>query len=179
MTDQPLIIRKASPADAEFIVLLARMTLTETFGHLFRDKQDLLNYYDNTFSVQKIRYSISKENNIYWLAFWDELPVGYAKLKKQSAPPQLSITQTSQLQKIYILHDFINKKIGKVLLNEMLIETKKAGSSSLWLSVLKSNENAVNFYMKNGFTQVGKHQFQIGKEDFDFDIMVRNNFLAF
>jgi diamine N-acetyltransferase len=44
---------------------------------------------------------------------------------------------------------------------------------------LKSNENAVNFYMKNGFTQVGKHQFQIGKEDFDFDIMVRNNFLAF
>lgn len=77
-----LIIRKAKLEDAEFIALLARTTFTETFGHYFRNNQDLLDYYDKTFSVSKIRESIGKENNVFWISFYNELPVGYAKLKK-------------------------------------------------------------------------------------------------
>ena len=76
--------RLAEKKDAEYIALLARITFTETFGHFFRDRQDLLNYYDSTFSVEKIERSISKSNNIYWISFIDRLPVGYAKLKLNS-----------------------------------------------------------------------------------------------
>ena len=47
-------IRLAKKEDAQFIALLGRITFTETFGHFFRDKQDLLNYYNSTFSVEKI-----------------------------------------------------------------------------------------------------------------------------
>ena len=76
-----ILIRKASIEDAEYIALLARVTFTETFAVHFRDRQDLINYYDTTFSVSKIRSSIAKTNNVFWIAFCDDLPVGYAKLK--------------------------------------------------------------------------------------------------
>eukprot|EP01032_Pedospumella_encystans_P018187 gene18187-20711_t len=71
-----VVVRKATFVDAEYIALLARFTFTETFGSLFRDPQDLLAYYDKTFSVSKLRESISKENNVFWIAIFDELPVG-------------------------------------------------------------------------------------------------------
>jgi hypothetical protein len=67
-------IRIANKNDAEFIALLGRVTFTETFGHLFKDKQDLLNYFNATFSVDKIENSIAKRNNVYWIAFGRCLP---------------------------------------------------------------------------------------------------------
>ena len=73
-------IRLAKEKDAQFIALLGRVTFTETFGHLFRDQQDLIDYYNYTFSVQKIEDGIKKQNNIFWIAFVNQLPVGYAKL---------------------------------------------------------------------------------------------------
>ena len=72
----PVEIRLAKKEDAPFIALLGRVTFTETFGHFFRDPKDLRDYYDRTFSVQKIEDGIRKPNNIFWIAFVNLLPVG-------------------------------------------------------------------------------------------------------
>ena len=69
-------IRLAKKEDAQFIALLGRTTFTETFGHLFRDQKDLIDYYNLTFSVQKIEDGMKKQNNIFWIAFVNRLPVG-------------------------------------------------------------------------------------------------------
>ena len=61
-------IRLAKKEDAQFIALLGRITFTETFGHFFRDQKDLIDYYNLTFSVQKIEDGIKKPNNIFWIA---------------------------------------------------------------------------------------------------------------
>ena len=163
--------RLAEKKDAEYIALLARITFTETFGHFFRDRQDLLNYYDSTFSVEKIERSISKSNNIYWISFIDRLPVGYAKLKLNSKSEFIESENICQLQKIYVLKDFLSMKIGLELQNLLLEKAKELGFEKIWLSVLNSNERALNFYKKNGFEKIGNHDFQIGKENFDFMAM--------
>ncbi len=168
---EQLVIRKAKIEDAEFIALLARITFTETFGHYFRNNQDLLDYYDKTFSVLKIRASLEKENNVFWISFFDELPVGYAKLKKFSRSDFTNSDKVSQLQKIYILKDFLSKKIGHKMQAEMFEETIKIGNKHIWLSVLESNERAISFYNKNGFTEIGRHSFEIGQEHFNFIAM--------
>ncbi len=168
---EQLVIRKAKLEDAEFIALLARITFTETFGHYFRDHQDLLDYYDKTFSVSKIRDSLEKENNVFWITFFDELPVGYAKLKLFSKSDFINSDKVSQLQKIYVLKDFLSKKIGHKTQTEMFEETIKIGNKFIWLSVLESNERAISFYNKNGFTEIGKHSFEIGQENFSFIAM--------
>ncbi|NKI33103.1 GNAT family N-acetyltransferase [Croceivirga thetidis] len=164
-------IRTARIEDAEYIALLGRVTFTETFGHLFTDPNDLSNYLNQTFGVQKIRNSLTKENNVFWLAFVEELPVGYAKLKLNSPSEFISEQPICQLQKIYVLKDFLSRKIGKVLQDELLNHSKNLGFKRIWLSVLKSNKRAIGFYQKNGFELIGDHSFTIGKEKFDFQAM--------
>lgn len=164
-------IRLAKKEDAQCIALLGRITFTETFGLLFRDKQDLLNYYNSTFSVEKIENGIAKPNNVFWIAFANRLPVGYAKLKLNSKSEFVESKNICQLQKIYVLKDFLSLKIGFKLQNILLKKAKELEFNKIWLSVLNSNERAINFYKKNGFEKIGNHDFQIGKENFEFIAM--------
>lgn len=164
-------IRIANKDDAGLIALLGRITFTETFGHFFNEEQDLLDYYESTFSVDKIENSFSKPNNIYWITFVDRLAVGYAKLKLNSKSDFISESNVCQLQKIYVLKNFLSMKIGFELQNLPIKKAKEKGFSEIWLSVLNSNERAVNFYKKNGFKKIGNHDFQIGRENFDFIAM--------
>ena len=166
-------IRLAKKEDAPFIALLGRTTFTETFGHFFRDQQDLIDYYNVTFSVQKIEAGIEKPNNVFWIAFVNRLPVGYAKLKLHSNSEFVESKDVCQLQKIYVLKDFLSMKIGFRLQDLLLKKAKELNFNNVWLSVLHSNERAINFYRKGGFEKIGNHDFQIGKENFEFVAMGR------
>jgi len=168
-----LNIRKATTSDAPLIALLGRISFNETFGHLFLDNNDLLAYHEKTFSVSKIASSLQKSTNIFWLAFYNELPVGYTKLKLNSVSEFLPSQQVCQLQKIYVLKDFLSKKIGLKLQASLIEEAQKRNYKTLWLSVYDDNVKAINFYKKNQFKNIGKHKFQIGKESFNFIAMAK------
>ena len=87
-------IRKANLEDAQLVALLGRITFADAFGSFWAEH--LHDYLEKTFSVEKIRSSLSKENNVFFLAFADGLPVGYAKLKKHS--PNESLTDKSHAE---------------------------------------------------------------------------------
>ena len=167
----PVEIRLAKKEDAPFIALLGSITFTETFGHFFRDQKDLRDYYNKTFSVQKIEAGIGKPNNIFWIAFVNRLPVAYAKLKLHSNSDFIESTEVCQLQKIYVLKDFLSMGIGFELQESLLKKAKELNFQKVWLSVLNSNERAVRFYKRTGFEKIGDHDFQIGKENFEFMAM--------
>ena len=163
--------RIADLEDAKCIALLGRITFSETFGHLFQEYQDLLDYLDRTFSVQKIENSLKKPNNLFWLSSVNGLPVGYAKLKLNS-PSQFNTSPNQcQLQKIYVLKDFLSEGIGRRLQKILLDKAQDLGFETIWLSVLNSNERAIRFYLKSGFENIGSHGFQIGREKFTFTAM--------
>lgn len=169
--DADVQIRKASQNDAQVIALLGRVTFNETFGHYFKDRNDLIAYFDRTFSVSKIRNGLSNPNNVFWIATMNELPIGYAKLKLRSPSQFIKDPKASQLQKIYVLKDFLSLKVGLKLQNEMLKTASESGSPKIWLSVLNENARAIRFYEKNDFRKIGEHDFQIGKESFHFYLM--------
>lgn len=171
MDQQSILVRKATLEDAVYIALLARITFTEAFSHLFHNKQHLLDYYHKAFSVEKIRNSIQKDNNVYFIAFCDELPVGYAKLKKYSPSPFQHEEKISQLEKIYVLNNFISLKIGKQLMEQLLEQVQNLKSTDLWLAVYVDNHRAISFYEKNGFSTAGNHTFSVANQSFDFIIL--------
>ena len=109
----------------------------------------MIDYYNYTFSVQKIEDGMKKQNNIFWIAFVNQLPVGYAKLKLNSQSEFIDSKDVCQLQKIYVLKDFLSMGIGFGVTRFSLL--KKAKADKIWLSVLNSNERAINFYKKTGF----------------------------
>lgn len=166
-------IQRATKKDARAIALLGRITFNETFGHLFRNKQDLRDYCERTFSVNKIAKGITKEENLFWLATVDALPVGYAKLKLDMPSEFLTEDNVCQLQKIYVLQDFLSRKIGWKLQYALVQQAKQLGFAHIWLSVLHSNTRAIGFYKQNGFKAIGKHNYSIGQEGFEFVAMAK------
>jgi diamine N-acetyltransferase len=166
-------VKKAEFEDAEYISLLGRITFRETFGHLFSIQEELETYLNDTFSVEKIRSSIMKENNVFWLAFVDDLPIGYAKFKKKSWFDDAEREAVSQVQKIYILKDFLKLKLGFNLYQHIENEAISLDSKLLWLVVLHTNDRAIKFYEKIGFEKTRQHFFDIGSQHFQFELMVK------
>ena len=166
-------IIRAIPKDAKIISYLGRITFKESFGHLFGDQNDLLVYLEKTFSETKIYGSLQKEENVYWIAYWNDLPVGYAKLKLHSPSKFIDSVNTCQLQKIYVLKDYLSMKIGHQLQEILLQDAQLKGFETIWLSVWVGNDRAIKFYQRNHFQSVGNHLFSIGKENFEFLVMNR------
>ncbi len=169
-----LHIISAEPSDAAVIALLGRITFAETFGHLFYShRDDLRAYLDKTFDAGKIWCSLGKPENTYWLAYQNKLPVGYAKLKYPSAPPGKPGRDAAQLQKIYLLREFLGEGIGHALLTQLL-EAACRLAPLIWLDVLWQNERAIGFYTTFGFTAIGDDAYTIGAQRFRFRQMARS-----
>ena len=166
-----IIIKEAEIHEAQFISLLGRVTFNETFGHHFTELQELRDYLSTTFSVKKISNSLSKKDNIFWIAYVDDLPVGYAKLKLNSTTPFIQEDRICQLQKIYVLKDFLSLKIGFRLQEQMIEKAQNLHFDYIWLSVLKENQRALSFYQRTGYSVIGQHDFKIGSQVFDFVAM--------
>lgn len=167
-------IKKATVKDAECIALLARITFREAFAKdAWTNERILSDYLAKTFSVAKLRSSLQKENNVFWLAFADGLPMGYAKLKKYSPYEKLLDTSPAQLQKIYILNDFIGNGVGARLQESLFEEVVKNKIRTLWLAVWDKNEKAIRFYERHGFRKETTYHFDYDKMSFDYEVMVR------
>lgn len=175
MLEHSIEIRKATIQDAAYIALLGRITFDDTFGKLFTYRSEFLEYLDRTFSVEKITASLQKENNTFWIALHNKLPVGYAKLKHSSPIDDEYHTEktAAQLQKIYVLRDYQSLKIGAKLLNKVIQETHYSNTEVLWLVALSTNVKALNFYKRYHFNCYKKHYFTIGSNTFEFDIMIK------
>ncbi|MBK9671993.1 MAG: GNAT family N-acetyltransferase [Bacteroidetes bacterium] len=167
-------IRRATTSDAAIVALLARITFREAFGFVWTNESVLRNYLATTFSVSKIFTSIQKENNVFWIAFADDLPIGYAKLKKWCPYEKISDPAPAQLQKIYVLNDFIGKTIGEKLQNELFVEVEKRKIKTLWLAVWDGNDKAIRFYERHGFRKETKYHYDFESMSFDYEVMVKN-----
>jgi ribosomal protein S18 acetylase RimI-like enzyme len=171
-----LHIRRATRNDAEIIALLGRITFAETFGDLFAaHPAELAAYLDRTFAVVKLRASLEHAHNAYWISLVDALPVGYAKLKYPSPIGELPDPAPAQLQKIYILRQFLGQGIGKPLLKAVLDHVAERAISAVWLDVLRENARAIRFYLHTGFIPVGNDTYAIGSQIFHFHLMARRS----
>jgi diamine N-acetyltransferase len=165
-------IKKADLSHAPIIASLGRITFAQTFGDLFT-KLELEKYLSETFNLNKISNSLSKQNNLYWIAYFNENAVGYAKIKLNSKIENIDCVDQIQLQKIYVLKEYLDKKIGSALLNEIISIKELTAGSILWLVVLSTNGRAIRFYEKSGFKKLRKHYHQIGKLTFIYELMLK------
>ena len=166
-----ITIREAGIEDAQNITHLGATTFDQSFGHLFKDRNDLINYFESTFSLDKIRNSIAKKNNVYWMVLDKDKPVGYAKILLNTTSEFIEHFVVCKLQRIYFLADYNSKGIGSTLQQLITEKAIECQQKYMWLSVLKENEKAIRFYKKNNYKIVGEHPFSIGKENFEFWVM--------
>jgi len=164
-------IRIATIEDISNLSFLGKKTFDQAFGHLFTDRKGLTDYLEETFSIEKLRNSIVKSHNVYWIVFYGDIAVGYAKIQLGSQSEFIKSNKVCKLQKLYILKEYLSNGIGAQLSQLIFDKVIHNNSEYIWLSVLKSNERAVAFYKRDDYKIVGEHPFSIGKEDFEFWVM--------
>src|SRR5437588_11744114 len=156
---------------ASDIATIGRLSFRDAFAHLFNNKKELQEYLDYSYQPEKIVKSIQKENNIYFIAFIENVPIGFAKLKKNSLEHQIGSIAQMELQKIYVLSYYHGSGAASALMNEIMDCVNEIKPDYLWLHVHIKNGKAIKFYRKNGFNISGKHSFIIGTQSFDFHMM--------
>jgi ribosomal protein S18 acetylase RimI-like enzyme len=96
-------------------------------------------------------------------------PLGYALLGQ----PDLAVAREGdvELKRIYSLSRFHGSGIGPALMAAVVAAA--AGHQRLLLGVYQGNRRALNFYKKQGFSQIGTRQFQVGPRLYDDYILAR------
>jgi ribosomal protein S18 acetylase RimI-like enzyme len=166
-----ITIIRADVSHTAIIATIGKKSFRSAFERLFNSKEELFEYLENTFCPIKLAKSLRKENNIYLLAWLDGKPAGFAKVKRHSLNEQIESIAQMELQKIYVLQEHHGCSVGTALLNEVKNLADIYCPDYVWLDTHISNDNAIRFYEKNGFHKIGKYQFTIGSQTFNYHVM--------
>lgn len=160
-----VVVRQATPKDAEILAELAAQTFWDTFhAHPANDPADLSDYMKKAFNISQIRKELADEKAIFLLAEIGGSPVGYAKLLLESTEEPIKAEKPIELCRLYLKKDFIGKGVGRKLMDECLSIAARHGCDVMWLGVWEFNQRAQRFYEKQGFYRVGQHIFQLGSD---------------
>jgi len=156
-----ITINKAKETDSEVLALLGNITYTESHSHFIDNKNDLMKYNENAFSISKTKKDIKDPKNTFYILYKDDLPIGYAKLVLKSTNENVASENNCQLERIYILNDFIPLKIGQQFLIFLENQAKELQLNTIWLSVYGKNIRAIRFYHRNKYNEVGESTFLV------------------
>ncbi len=159
-------INKAQSKDVKILALLGTITYTESHGHFIDNKKDLMRYNESAFSVSQIENEMIDPKNIFFIISKDDLPIGYAKLVLNSNNKNVDSQNCCQLERIYILKDFIPLKIGQQFLTFLEEKAKELQLDTIWLSVYGKNSRAIKFYQRNKYEEVGKSTFLVNGNEY-------------
>ena len=163
-----MIIRYAQKNELNLIQKIALETWPITYKNIL--SVDQLSYMlKMMYDVNVLVHQQEQLKHKFILAFDEsENKMGFACYSKE-----INLPSTYQLHKLYLLPNQQGKNVGTMLLNFVLNEIKKTAEKSvLQLNVNRQN-NAVNFYLKKGFSILHKEDNDIGNGYFMNDYVMQ------
>ena len=156
-------VRYGTTDDVKMLSELGAKTFYDTFAK-DNTPENIDAYMKRSFSTEIQLNELSDHNIIFLIAELEGEPVGYAKLKLDNKSESIKETNTIEIERIYSLHEYIGKGVGKELMLAAINEAKQKDCNSIWLGVWEKNPRAINFYKKWGFREVGTHTFMLGDD---------------
>jgi ribosomal protein S18 acetylase RimI-like enzyme len=153
-------IIKATEKDASLLASLATNTFMQSHGHSAA-AADINNYITEKYSEAILQDELNDPENIYHIIYHDEKPAGYSKIVFNQPYENSEVQNIAKLERIYLLQEFYNLKLGKVLLQFNIDLAKQQQQAAMWLYVWKENARAFNFYVNAGFTIIGSYDFKL------------------
>jgi diamine N-acetyltransferase len=163
-----LSIRPCTPGDEEALALVGRATFLEAFAGVL-DRGDILLHCETQHSPASYRAWLDDRRARTWIAELQPgaAPVGYLVIAPAGLPlPDLSPADL-EVKRVYLLHKVQGCGLGRQLMNEAISYAVSAGSRRLLLGVYGGNHQAIGFYERLGFRQVGVRKFRVGRHDYD------------
>lgn len=169
-----ITIKEANISDAQIIALLGRITFNESHSQYIENKNEVLSFCDASFNVSKITEDLEDKNNIFWLIYDNELPVGFAKVILHKTVDLIKEKSVCQLDKIYILNDFLGKKLGSQLHQKVIEKVTELKFDVIWLVTYILNYKAIQFYELNTYKKAGFIDFVVENKGYKNHVLVKN-----
>ena len=158
-----IIIQLATESDAELIADLSHQTFYDSFSeHNTRENMD--KFMSEQFTRQKLIDEVGQPWHLFFLAFMNDEPVGYVKMRDGSVPLDLVNQPCIEIARIYSVKNKIGKGVGKKLMQACHDIAEQKGKKILWLCVWKKNQRAIDFYIRWGFEKFGEQKFILGDD---------------
>ncbi|PQJ11830.1 GNAT family N-acetyltransferase [Flavipsychrobacter stenotrophus] len=153
-------IRTATITDAATIATIGKRSFLESHGHSASAK-DIESYTSRKYTAEALQQELADSGNIYHLIFYKDQIAGYSKIKLNTGNENIAATSITCLDRIYLLKDFYDLKLGAALLNHNIALSQQHDQAGIWLYTWTENTRAVAFYHKAGFNIVGSANFSI------------------
>jgi ribosomal protein S18 acetylase RimI-like enzyme len=108
-----------------------------------------------------IEKELADRNNIYHLIYYNNEPAGFSKIVLNTPHTNITLPHTTKLDRIYLLQEYFDKKLGYALLQHNIALSKAQQQQGMWLFTWVGNQRAINFYKKAGFEIAGSHMFSV------------------
>jgi GNAT superfamily N-acetyltransferase len=163
----PIAIRPCGPQDADALALVSRATFLESYADVL-PAADILVHCEVQNRPALYRDWLATPGWRAWLATaaGTGSPLGFAL----TCPPDLPVEPGPadvELKRIYLLHRFQGGGSGAGLLAATEAAARADGFERLLLGVYSQNAQALGFYARQGFSQVGVRTFRVGANDYD------------
>lgn len=158
-----ITVRLATKHDAGLIADMSRQTFYDTFASQ-NTKEDMDKFMNEQFTREALMEEVGAENNIFLLAYDEEQPVGYVRIRENNNPPSLGTSNAIEIARIYAATTAIGKGIGRTLMQKCIEIAKARNRELVWLGVWEKNQRAIDFYIKWGFEKFADHDFVLGND---------------
>jgi diamine N-acetyltransferase len=140
----------------------------ETFTDTFKEQntpENMNAYLEKAFNLKQLEDELNNTSSEFFFVFFNNELAGYLKVNINDAQSEDMGNEALEVERIYIKRDFQKHGLGKYLLNKAIEVAKVHNKIKVWLGVWEKNENAIAFYKKLGFVEVGAHSFYMGDEE--------------
>lgn len=164
-------ILEVTPADLIQLQKISRQTFSETFSAENRE-EDMKLYFEKELSAEKLKSELDEKDSQFYFALSRGGVVGYLKLNTGQAQTEIRDSNALEIERIYVLKEFLGKKVGQVLYEKAIEVARQKKFEYVWLGVWEENHRAIHFYKKQGFVCFDKHVFKLGNDE-QTDIMMK------
>ena len=172
-------MKKCTFGQVHLLQKIAIQTYQETFAESNSD--DLLQqYYKQSLNLTKLSAQLKMTNSEFYFIYSAPLAdpeaklAGFLKLNIDDAQTDLLDPEALEVEKIYILKEFLSQGLGKQMISFAIKRAQQQNKKHLWLGVWENNFSALNFYKKMGFEQFGEHGFDMAG-DIQTDLLLRKD----
>lgn len=156
-------IEKATSGDIQELMDISRKTFIEAFGQQ-NSKEDMDLYLTEKLSYQQLLNELEQPGSHFYLMKFENRSIGYLKLNTGLSQSESIYPDGVEIERIYVLQEFLGKGIGHSLLDFSFRFAEARGASMIWLGVWEKNERAIAFYLKHRFIQFDAHEFVLGTD---------------
>lgn len=166
-------IREAELRDLNNLAILKQQVWISTYA---TDglTDEYSKYVLSEYSVDNVQKSIADKSKLTLLAVKNDYVLGCIEISLIPQCPMNDVEPCIEISTLYILEKFQRIGIGKKLLVDCIEKIKRMNHNKVWLTVYYKNNNAIEFYTRQNFKQIGETDFILGNDRYKNYIMIRN-----